>query len=164
MIISVIVAASENQVIGIDNKLPWHMPADLKYFKSHTLGKPIIMGRKTFESVGKPLPGRQNIVITRQPDYKQEGVWVVPSIAAAIDKARTFEGPEMFITGGTEIFKQALPLVQRVYLTRIHTIVEGDAYFPVIHEPEWTLVKEDAHQPDEKHKYAYSFQVWERRK
>lgn len=164
MIISVIVAASENQVIGIDNKLPWHMPADLKYFKSHTLGKPIIMGRKTFESVGKPLPGRHNIVITRQPDYEQEGVFVVPSIEAAIDKARTFEGSELFITGGTEIFKQALPLVQRVYLTRIHTVVEGDAHFPVIHEPEWTLVKEDAHQPDEKNKYPYSFQVWERRK
>jgi dihydrofolate reductase len=163
MIISAIVAASENQVIGINNKLPWHMPADMKYFKATTLGKPVVMGRKTFESLGKPLPGRPNIVITRQPDYQPEGVFVVDSVEAAIVKANSFEGEEFFITGGTEIFKQSLPLIQRIYLTRIHTVVEGDAHFPVIHEPEWTLVKEDSHLPDEKNRFPYSFQVWERR-
>lgn len=163
MLVSVIVAASENNVIGRENQLPWHLPADLKYFKQTTMGKPVIMGRKTFESVGRPLPGRPNIVITRQPDYSREGIIVTASLEAALEAARTFNTGEVFVTGGSEIFKQALPLlVQRVYLTRVHADVEGDAYFPVLSPEQWKLVSSDAHPADEKHAYAFTFEVWER--
>src|SRR4051812_14280340 len=112
MRISIIVAASENNVIGINNMLPWRIPTDLKYFKSTTLGKPIVMGRKTFESLGKALPGRPNIVITRQTDFQPEGTYVVSSIEEGIEKAKTFEGDELFITGGSQIFEQAWPLIE----------------------------------------------------
>ena len=163
MIVSIIVAASENNVIGRDNQLPWHLPADLKYFKQTTMGKPIIMGRKTFESVGRPLPGRPNIVITRQAGYSREGITVTDSVPAALAVARTFNTEEVFITGGSEIFAQALPLlVQRVYLTRVHAEVEGDAFFPAL-LGDWELVSSDPHPVDEKHAYAYTFEVWERR-
>lgn len=164
MLISIIVAASENNVIGRDNQLPWHLPADLKYFKQTTIGKPIIMGRKTFESVGRPLPGRPNIVITRQADYSREGIIVTGSLQAALEAARTFDTPEVFITGGSEIFTQALPLlVQRVYLTRVHADVEGDSFFPELAQEQWKLVSSHPHSADEKHAYAYAFEVWERR-
>lgn len=163
MLVSIIVAASENNVIGRDNQLPWHLPADLKYFKQTTMGKPVIMGRKTFESVGRPLPGRPNIVVTRQAGYSREGIIVTDSVPAAMAAARTFETEEVFITGGSEIFAQALPLlVQRVYLTRVHAEVEGDAFFPAL-LGEWELVSSDPHPADEKHAYAYTFEVWERR-
>lgn len=163
MIVSVIVAASENNVIGRDNQLPWHLPADLKYFKQTTMGKPIIMGRKTFESVGRPLPGRPNIVITRQKDYSREGLIVTSSLQEALDAAKGFDTNEVFITGGSEIFAQALPLlVQRVCLTRIHANVDGDAFFPVLAKEQWKLVSSDLHPADEKHAYAFTFEVWER--
>ncbi|CAL1517054.1 IS1595 family transposase ISSsu9 [Chitinophaga sp. MM2321] len=161
--VSIIVAVSENNVIGINNQLPWRLSADLKYFKSTTMGKPIIMGRKTFESLGKPLPGRPNIVITRQHDFNPEGAFVVPSIPEAIAKANTFEGTELFITGGSQIFEQAWPLVQRIYLTRVYAVVPGDAFFPAIHGSEWNLVSDERHDEwDEKNQYPFSFQVWER--
>ncbi|WP_295121444.1 dihydrofolate reductase [uncultured Chitinophaga sp.] len=163
MTVSIIVAASENNVIGINNQLPWNLPNDLKYFKNTTWGMPIIMGRKTFDSVGKPLKGRQNIVITRQQDYAPEGVDVVSSISAAVDKAKTYDVNEIFITGGTEIFIQSFPLVNRIYITRVHAQVEGDAFFPEINAGEWTKVKADRHEADEKHAYAYTFEVWERK-
>ncbi|HEY0611498.1 MAG TPA: dihydrofolate reductase, partial [Chitinophaga sp.] len=125
--------------------------------------KPVIMGRKTFESVGRPLPGRPNIVVTRQAGYSREGIIVTDSVPAAMAAARTFETEEVFITGGSEIFAQALPLlVQRVYLTRVHAEVEGDAFFPAL-LGEWELVSSDPHPADEKHAYAYTFEVWERR-
>ncbi len=162
MTVSIIVAASENEVIGLNNQLPWRLPTDLKYFKSTTLGKPIVMGRKTFESLGRPLPGRPNIVITRQPDYAPEGVYVVPSIEAGIAKANTFEGDELFITGGSQIFVQAMPLVERIYLTRVYAVVHGDAFFPVIHGSDWNLVSDERHEADEKNQYPFAFQVWER--
>lgn len=155
-------AASENNVIGINNQLPWRLSTDLKYFKSTTLGKPIVMGRKTFDSLRKPLPGRPNIVITRQTDFQPEGVYVVASVDAAIEKAKTFEGDELFITGGSQIFEQAWHLVDRIYLTRVYAVVPGDAFFPAIHGNEWTLVSDERHEADEKNEYAFSFQVWER--
>jgi dihydrofolate reductase len=164
MLVSVIVAASENNVIGRENQLPWHLPADLKYFKQTTLGKPIIMGRKTFESVGRPLPGRPNIVITRQQNYSREGIIVTDSLNAALEAAQTFDTGEVFITGGSEIFKQALPLlVERVYLTRVHANVEGDAFFPVLAQEQWKLVSSDPRAADEKHAYAFTFEIWERK-
>lgn len=162
MLVSIIFAASENNIIGRHNQLPWHLPADLKYFKRVTLGHPIIMGRKTFESVGKALPGRPNIVITRQGDYKREAVTVVPTLAAALDKARDFGQEEVFITGGSEIFRLAMPLTQRIYLTRVHAQVDGDAYAPEMAAGEWKLISSEPHPADEKHQYAYTFEVWER--
>jgi dihydrofolate reductase len=127
------------------------------------MGKPIIMGRKTFESVGRPLPGRPNIVITRQADYSREGLIVTASVQEALEAAKAFNTDEVFITGGSEIIAQALPsLVQRVYLTRVHANVEGDAYFPVLAKEQWKLVSSQLHPADEKHAYALTFEVWER--
>lgn len=163
MHISIIVAAAENNVIGLHNKLPWHLPADLKYFKQTTMGKPIIMGRKTFEEVGRVLAGRPNIMITRQPNFRHEGLHVVSSIEAAIEKASTFGADEVFITGGGEIFRQAWPLVNRMYITRVHGNPEGDAFFPAFDAAQWTLVSSRRHEKDEKHAYAFTFEVWERK-
>lgn len=163
MTISIIVAASENNVIGIENRLPWNLPADLQFFKNTTWGFPIIMGRKTFESMGRPLKGRQNIVITRQADYSRPGITVVPSIDAAIKAAEEQDVNEIFITGGTEIFLQAFPLVNRIYLTRVHTTLQGDAFFPELSPEEWVRVHDEPHEADEKHAYGYTFERWERR-
>lgn len=163
MTISIIVAASENNVIGIENRLPWNLPADLQFFKNTTWGMPIIMGRKTFESMGRPLKGRQNIVITRQKDYTSPGITVVPSIDAAVKAAEEQEVNEIFITGGTEIFLQAFPLVNRIYLTRVHATVQGDAFFPEISSNEWELAHSEPHAADDKHAYAFTFERWERK-
>ena len=160
--LSIIVAASENNVIGIHNHLPWHLPVDMKYFKDTTMGKPIVMGRKSFEELGRVLPGRPNIMITRQADFKKEGLIVVPSLEAGIEKAKTFNTEEIFITGGGEIFKIALPMVDRVYITRVHATVEGDTYFPAFNTEGWKLIKNERHEKDEKHAYALTFEVWER--
>ncbi|RAJ05051.1 dihydrofolate reductase [Chitinophaga skermanii] len=162
MLLSIIVAASENNVIGINNQLPWKLSADLKFFKNTTWGSPIIMGRKTYESIGRPLPGRQNIVITRQANYQPEGVQVVGSIEAAIATAQAWDVQEAFITGGTEIFLQAFPFVNRVYLTRVKAHIEGDAYFPALPASEWQLISNELHHADEKNEYDYDFQKWER--
>lgn len=162
--ISIIVAASENNVIGVENRLPWHLPGDLRFFKNTTWGFPVIMGRKTFESMGKPLKGRQNIVITRQQDYSHPGITVVPSIQEAIRVAEQQDVKEFFITGGTEIFLQALPLVDRIYRTRVHTTVEGDAFFPEISPAEWELKHSEAFPADEKNPFAYTFETWERKR
>lgn len=164
MTLSIIVAASENNVIGVNNHLPWHLPVDMKYFKDTTMGKPIVMGRKSFEELGRVLPGRPNIMITRQPEYAAEGLYVVPSLEAGIEKAKTFGTEEIFITGGGEIFKIALPIIDRLYLTRVHAEVSGDTYFPEFDPTGWKLVKNDRHEKDEKHAYALTFQVWEREK
>lgn len=164
MTLSIIVAASENNVIGINNHLPWHLPVDMKYFKDTTMGKPIVMGRKSFEELGRVLPGRPNIMITRQPDFKAEGLYIVPSLEAGIEKAKTFGTEEIFITGGGEIFKMALPIIDRLYLTRVHAEVTGDTYFPEFDPRGWKLVKNERHEKDEKHAYALTFQVWEREK
>ncbi len=163
MITSIIVAASENNVIGKNNRLPWHLPADLKYFKNTTWALPIIMGRKTFESIGKPLPGRHNIVITRKQDYKFDGATVVNSLHEAMKAAESNEVNEMFIIGGAELFKTTMNQAQRIYLTRVHANIDGDVFFPALNKGEWELVFENNMEADEKNEYALSFQVWEKK-
>lgn len=166
--ISAIVAASENNVIGIQNGLPWSLPNDMKFFKNTTWGFPVIMGRKTFESMGggQGLKGRQNIVVTRQPDYKcEEGVWVATSIEEALKLADKMDSKEIFIAGGTEIFNQSMPILDRIYITRVHADIEGDATFPIFNQhEEWELHSSDSRLPDEKHAYGYTFETWDRRK
>lgn len=134
MTISIIVAVAKNNVIGKDNKLPWHLPEDLKHFKELTSGHTVIMGRKTFESIGRPLPNRKNIVISRNENFKANDMEVVHSIEQALDLTKNED--EVFIIGGAEIYKQALLLVNKIYLTRINKDYEGDAYFPEL-GPEW---------------------------
>jgi dihydrofolate reductase len=162
MTISHLVAASENNVIGKGNEIPWHLPNDFKYFKNLTWGMPVIMGRKTFESMGKMLPGRFNIVITRQQDWKEEGVIVASSLEDAIEKAKETDCKELFIIGGGEIFKQSMDIADRLYITRVHTTINGDVFYPEINSSQWKLISEDPQPADEKHKYAYTFQTWER--
>jgi dihydrofolate reductase len=162
MVLSIIVAASSNNVIGKDNKLPWHLPEDLKYFKNTTWAMPVVMGRKTYESIGKPLPGRTNIVITRNKDLKIEGVEAVQSLNEAMEIAGRHDVKEVFIIGGAEIFNTFLPLVSRIYLTRIHREMDGDVFFPVFNKTNWQLVKNKDCEPDEKNPFSYSFEVWEK--
>lgn len=154
--ISLIVAMDKNRVIGVENKLPWHLPADLKRFKDLTLGHHIVMGRKTFESIGKPLPGRTNVVITRQSDYRPQGCTVVHSLEAAM---MTSQGDsEVFIIGGGELFKQALSFADKVYVTLIDTAVpRGDAYFPDLEKSNWQLLEKTECEPDGKNKFKYSY-------
>jgi dihydrofolate reductase len=163
MIVSLIVAVSSNNVIGKDNKLPWHLPNDLKYFKNTTWAMPIIMGRKTYESIGKPLPGRTNIVISRNGDWRADGVESVQSLDMAIELAHHLQVKELFIIGGAEIFNSSLPLARKIYLTRIHQEFEGDVFFPNVNEDNWNLVSNRDCEPDEKNLYRHSFQVWERK-
>lgn len=159
-LLSIIVAAAENGAIGKDNQLLWHLPNDLKFFKRTTTGHPIIMGRKTYDSVGKPLPNRRNIVITRQPGYVIEGADVVHSLEEAL--ALCAAAAAVFIVGGAEIYRQALPVVRQVYLTRVHALIEGDSFFPPLDENEWTLVSAETHPIDERHAYSYTFMKYER--
>ena len=162
MILSLLVAADENNVIGKDNQLPWHLPDDLKYFKNQTWAMPVLMGRKTFESIGKALPGRKNIVITRNDSWSHEGAYVVHTIEEAIQLAGTFSVNEIFVIGGAEIFKTTFPLANRIYLTRIHHTFKGDAFFPALPEADWKLVSKRICEADDKNAYAHTFQVWER--
>ena len=163
MTTSIIVATSENNVIGRNNDLPWVMPEDMKFFKNTTWGMPVIMGRKTFESMkGQPLTGRTNIVITRQDDWKAEGAVVVKSINDAIFVASETDSKEAFIIGGGEIFKEAINKVDRLYRTLIHTVVDGDVFFPEIDQTKWKLTSQRDCKADEKNKFDYSFQLWER--
>lgn len=159
---SLLVAVSENNVIGKDNKLPWHLPADLKYFKNLTWGMPILMGRKTFDSIGKPLPGRQSIVITRNKDWGHEDVTVVHSLEEAVAAAADFGAKEIFVIGGAEIFAASLPQADRIYVTRIYHSFEGDVFFPELNETEWGLQSERRCEADEKDRYNHSFQMFER--
>lgn len=163
LVISFLLAASENNVIGKDNKLPWYLPNDLKYFKNLTWGMPVVMGRKTYESFGKPLSGRRNIVITRSANWKAEGVEVASSIESAVELAKESAVKEIFIIGGGEIFKTFLSKANRIYLTRIHHNFEGDAFFPEIDENEWQLERNIDCPADEKNLYPHSFQVWQRK-
>ena len=161
--ISFIVAADENNVIGKNNQLPWHLPGDMKYFKNQTWGMTVIMGRKSLESLGKPLQGRKNIVVTRNKNWKTEGVEVAHSIDEAIELASQTGAKEIFIIGGAELFKETLPIANRIYLTRIHHRFDGDVYFPEVPASEWKLVKSRFCDVDEKNKYPHTFQVWERK-
>lgn len=159
MKISLIVAASENDVIGKDNTLPWRLPADLKYFKAITMGKPIVMGRKTWESLGKPLPGRTNIVVTRRP-MQLPGCVVAADAAAAVRAAG--EAEELMVIGGAEIFREFLPHAQRIYLTRVHAVIEGDIAFSLPDRTQWREVSRQDYPADERHAHSYSFIVLER--
>ena len=159
--LSIAVAIGENYAIGKNNQLLWHMPADLRFFKQTTSGHTVIMGRKTFDSVGKPLPNRRNIVITRDTELKIEGVEVVNSLDEALAISKT-EEKSAFIVGGAEIYKQALPKTQKIYLTTIHHRFEADTFFPEIDRKEWKVISSEHHKADEKNKYDYTFEVLER--
>lgn len=155
MNISIIVAMATNRVIGHENRLPWHLPADLQHFKQITMGKPILMGRKTWESIGRPLPGRTNIVITRDESYSADGCVVVHSLDAALEAAR--DSDEIMVIGGAEFYRQVLPRASTLYLTLVEGEFEGDAFFPEIDGNEWREVEHSHHGPDEKNPHAYSF-------
>lgn len=154
---SIIVAKAENNVIGKDNDLIWHMPNDLKHFRNTTMGHYIIMGRKTFEATKKPLPGRTSIVITRNKDYKAEGYIVVNTIDEALKLGEENKQEEVFILGGGEIYKQAMELADKIYLTEIKESFEGDTYFPEIDYSKWQETKRTEFEPDEKNPYPYAF-------
>lgn len=162
MILSMIVAASENNAIGKDNQLLWHLPKDLKYFKEMTSGHVIIMGRKTFDSIGKPLPKRRNIVITRREDLVIEGAEIAHDIESAIEMVG--EDQEPFVVGGAQVYEQAIHYVNRIYLTRVHAHVNGDTFFPELDPNEWQRVLHESHKTDASHAHSFSFEVWERKK
>ncbi|MCC6074449.1 dihydrofolate reductase [Pseudomonas sp. GCM10022188] len=163
--LALIAALADNRVIGIDNRLPWHLPADLKHFKALTLGKPIIMGRKTWDSLGRPLPGRLNLVVSRQADLVLDGAEVFPSLEAAIARAdawaREREVDELMLIGGAQLYAQGLPLAQRLYLTRVHLAPAGDAWFPAFAESDWRLAECEAHAA-EAAAPAYAYETWQR--
>jgi dihydrofolate reductase len=164
--LSLIAALGENRVIGVDNSMPWHLPGDFKYFKATTLGKPIIMGRKTWDSLGRPLPGRLNIVVTRQAGLQLEGAEVFTSLEAAVERAEewaTEQGVgEVMLIGGAQLYAQGLAQADRLYLTRVALSPEGDAWFPEFDQAQWKRVS-DTPNPAMDDKPAYSFEVWERR-
>jgi dihydrofolate reductase len=166
MKLSLIVALARNYTIGINNQLPWHLPEDLKYFRAVTMGKPLIMGRKTHESIGRPLPGRANIVITRQPGYQSDGVAVVSSLECAIELAARLglqaDAEEVMVMGGAEIYRQILPLVDRLYLTEVHAEVEGDAFFPPFDRAQWDEIQRIDHPSSASNPYPYSFVIYDR--
>ncbi|TAF00797.1 MAG: dihydrofolate reductase [Runella slithyformis] len=157
MRISLIVAAAQNGVIGRNNQLIWHLPNDLKQFKRLTMHHPMIMGRKTFDSIGKPLPGRTSIVISRQADWHFEGCVAVQSLAAAVEAARQTNADEVFVIGGAEIYRMALPVAHKIYLTEVHTTVEGDAFFSIPDLENWQEIARTSHPADEKHAHSFDF-------
>jgi len=159
--ISIIVAASTNNVIGVQGELPWKISDDLKRFKALTLGKPVVMGRRTYESIGRPLPGRRNIVITRQAEFDAQGCDVVASPQEAMRV--TGDAAEIFIIGGSEIYALFLPKANRLYLTRVHAHIVGDAHFPEIDEQKWQLVDTEAHDASDANQFAFEFRTYERR-
>lgn len=163
MIVSAIAAMAQNRVIGYENRIPWYLPADLKYFKRTTLNHHIIMGRKSFQSIGKPLPKRTNVVITRDPFFVASNVLIARSIEGALEIAYDNGEEEAFIIGGGQIYEQSRQYWDRLYLTVVDIEVKGDVYFPAIEEDEWRLVSEERHAADERNEYSYAFQVYERR-
>lgn len=164
--LAMIAALAEQHVIGRDNIMPWHLPADLKHFKAMTLGKPIIMGRKTWDSLGRPLPGRLNLVVSRQPDLQLEGAETFTDLDSALTRAEQWAREqgvdELMLIGGAQLYAQALPQAQRLYLTRIEASPEGDAFFPDYDQAEWERIDSQAH-PAEGDAPAYRFETWQRR-
>lgn len=160
MTISIVAAMAENRVIGRHNQLPWHLPADLKHFRRLTMGKAVLMGRKTFESIGKPLAGRTNIIITRNPRFQADKCAVVHSIEEAFTAVKT--GEELMVIGGASFYEQALPLADHMYLTLVHTTPRGDAFFPQYNEEEWREIERSDYEADDANPYPYSFIVMER--
>jgi dihydrofolate reductase len=158
--ISIIVAASANNVIGIDGDLPWRLSEDLKNFKAITMGKPMIMGRATFESIGRALPGRRSIVLSRQAGFEAEGCDVVSSLAEALELAGDVE--EIMVIGGGKIYEQFLPIADRIYLTRIDASIEGDTWLPEIDPGEWTVVESESYPAGDEREYGFTFETWNR--
>mgnify|MGYP001109037792 CR=1 FL=1 len=161
MKISLIAAMDHNRLIGSDNKLPWHLPADFAYFRSVTMGKPILMGRKTFESIGRPLPGRTNIVLSRDSALQIEGVVCVTDMDQAVEQAG--DADELMVIGGSTIYEMLLPQADRLYITYVDGQFEGDAWFPVFSDADWVKVKASSHPADEKNDYSCEFVTYERR-
>ena len=161
--IALVVAAATNNAIGKDNHLMWSLPNDMKFFKNTTWGFPVVMGRKTFAELNKCLPGRTNIVITRNPEWKADGVTTANDLQDAILKAKATNARQVFIIGGGEIYKQSIDIADTIYLTRVHAVFDGDAFFPEIDEQKWRLDSNVDFQVDEKHAYPYSFQVWKKK-
>lgn len=163
MNITLVVAASENNAIGKDNQLLWHLPKDMRFFKNTTWGLPIVMGRKTFESMGsRLLPGRVNLIITQQKDFVIEGAVVVHSLAEAIAAAEKGSYKELMVIGGGQIYTMALPMANKVWLTRVHTTIKGDTFFPAL-GTDWELKSTESHNADEKHIYSFDFECWQRK-
>jgi len=160
-LISLLVAATENGVIGRDNGMPWHLPDDLRRFKALSLGKPVLMGRRTFESIGRPLPGRTNLVLTRDAAWSVPGVIAVPDLAAAIRAAGT--AAELIVAGGAQVYALALPQASRIYLTRIHAVIAGDTRFPDLDPAQWQETSRELHPADARHPHAMSFVTLQRR-
>ncbi len=163
MKISMIAAMAHDRVIGKDNQMPWHLPADLAHFKRVTLGKPVLMGRKTFESIGRPLPGRRNLVISRNPGYQAEGIEVVGSVEAALALLAGSSVEELMVIGGGHLYAEMLPSADRLYLTQIDLAVEGDTRFPAFDDGQWQRIDCESHPADEKNPHPYSFETWQRR-
>lgn len=153
--ISLIAAVSENNVIGNKGKIPWHLPRDFKHFKETTMGHPIVMGRKTHESIGKPLPGRENIILTRQEDYVKKGCLTVTTIDDILKRKE-----DIFVIGGSAIYKQFLPHAKKVFLTRVHTIAEGDSFFPTLSEKKWILTNSEYVSKDKKNEFDMTFEIY----
>ena len=160
MIVSLVVAMSENRVIGRNGGLPWHLPKDLQFFKKVTLDKTIVMGRKTFDEIKRPLANRRNVVITRNPDFRPPGVTVVPTLQEALALGATEN--ELCVIGGGEVFRQVLPRADRIYLTLVHAQIEGDTTFPTFEQDGWALESEEPHQADAKHAWAFTFRIYNR--
>ena len=158
--LALIAALARNRVIGRDNRLPWHLPADLRFFKRTTMGKPLLMGRRTWESIGRPLPGRRMIVLSRDPAYQAPGCVVARSLDEVWEIAGTV--PEIMVIGGASLYAQTLPLAECLYLTFVDADVPGDAWFPDWNSLEWKQVWEEAHPADADHAWPYQFQRWER--
>lgn len=158
--VTLIVAVADSGAIGRDNALPWHLPEDLKRFKRLTMGKPMIMGRKTFESIGRPLPGRLNIVVTRDTNYRRDGVTVVHSVDAAL--AAAGEAEEVMVIGGADLFRLFMPAARRVHLTRVHGDIAGDVYWPAL-DTTWQKTVAEDYPADDRHSHPMTFEVWEKR-
>ncbi|WP_221394073.1 dihydrofolate reductase [Dyadobacter sp. NIV53] len=157
MLVSIIVAVAENGVIGKDNQLIWRLPDDLKRFKKLTTSHPIIMGRKTFDSIGKPLPGRTSIVVTRNQDFKMDGIVIVHSFEEALKEAGKLDTNEVFVIGGGELYKMALSVADRLYITEVKTTIEGDTFFRITEPGQWTESERTAHEADERHPFTFNF-------
>ena len=161
MRLSIIVAMDDNQLIGKDNSLPWHLPADLGYFKKTTTGKTVLMGRKTYESIGRPLPNRRNVIVSRNTDFQVEGCEVVGSIDQALELAKADD--EVMVMGGASFYEQMLASVDRLYITQIEGHYEGDAHFPKFNRDDFVESFRESHQPDEKNRHTYHFTILDRK-
>jgi len=164
MIVSAIVATAKNNVIGKDNNIPWYLPDDLKYFKAKTLNHHVIMGRKSYESIGHPLPKRTNIIVTRNPFFIASNCLVVHTVEDGLEIARKNNEEEVFILGGAQIYELSIPYLDRLYITEIDLEVEGDTFFPQLNMDEWKLVSEDPRKANGKNEHDYNFKIFERKK